>query len=607
MATISNLVVKLSAESVQLVRELQKSGRRTDGWSRKVRKSVNAAAKSFIVLGTAAAASLTAIVASASKTIDAQAKLADQIGISTESLAAFNHLGELNGVTNEKMRSSLERMGKRVGEAALGFGAAHRELNRLNINAKELAVQAPEKQYAILAERIRGMSSASERAASIAAIFGREGLALQNVVNKGAEAFEVAKKEAIAYGIAISRVDAAKVEASNDAFTRLQAVMKGVANTITIQLAPFLKVISDRFTKAAVDAGGFKNEIVSAMDTAITVVGFAADAFRGLQVVWKVLEVAFKSLVALWISEIALLDQGVTTFLNLLPGITATTNTALQDMAVATRGVLGETVDELNELLLRPMPSEGFKQFSEEVKAEAQTMGEAVSAGLSGQGNEETVAIQEESFNAREAALKMHHDRLKKIEIDSALKRLEFEKLTASQKTKHVIGELKSLTQGVATQSKAMFKINKVAGIANAIINTSEGVTEALAAYPPPLSFVMAAAQLAAGLAQVNAIKSQSFSGGGTPSTSGGFTGGGTGGTPSLPEGPAVGLPDAPGTQDRAGGAGTLTVIITGNVTSDEFIEETVGPKLRELIGDRDFELIPTDSRNAANILAGTT
>ena len=45
-----------------------------------------------------------------------------------------------------------------------------------------------------------------------------------------------------------------------------------------------------------------------------------------------------------------------------------------------------------------------------------------------------------------------------------------------------------------------MFEANKVAGIANAIVNTAAGVTKALEAYPPPFNFGMAAMVAAAGL-----------------------------------------------------------------------------------------------------------
>jgi hypothetical protein len=49
---------------------------------------------------------------------------------------------------------------------------------------------------------------------------------------------------------------------------------------------------------------------------------------------------------------------------------------------------------------------------------------------------------------------------------------------------------------------------NKAVAIAAAIINTAVGVSKALSAYAPPVSFVMAALQAAAGLAEITTIKS---------------------------------------------------------------------------------------------------
>lgn len=51
------------------------------------------------------------------------------------------------------------------------------------------------------------------------------------------------------------------------------------------------------------------------------------------------------------------------------------------------------------------------------------------------------------------------------------------------------------------------FPKNKAFAIASALINTYEAVTKAYASAPPPWNFVLAAAVLAAGLAQVNAIR----------------------------------------------------------------------------------------------------
>lgn len=117
-----------------------------------------------------------------------------------------------------------------------------------------------------------------------------------------------------------------------------------------------------------------------------------------------------------------------------------------------------------------------------------------------------------ESYNRlKEGVEAQHQANLTNITDKAAAARAAFDKKTRTEQTKQVFGELANLTAGVASHNKGMFELNKAAGIANAIINTYTGVTQSLAAYPMPLAAVMAAAHLASGLAQVSAIKSQSF------------------------------------------------------------------------------------------------
>jgi len=93
------------------------------------------------------------------------------------------------------------------------------------------------------------------------------------------------------------------------------------------------------------------------------------------------------------------------------------------------------------------------------------------------------------------------------------IEELDFEKMTTQQKVEVAAAGLGSMLSNAATFNKKAFELNKKAQIAMAIVNTAVGVTNALKAYPPPFSFIMAAAQLAAGVAQVNAIKSTQFPG----------------------------------------------------------------------------------------------
>lgn len=104
-------------------------------------------------------------------------------------------------------------------------------------------------------------------------------------------------------------------------------------------------------------------------------------------------------------------------------------------------------------------------------------------------------------------------DELVKID-ENARKKVEIEQQTRQQQQ---INSAQNFAQDIQTatgQSKKLAGINKAAAIANATIKTYEAVNNALAApYPPPIPQIFAAGALAAGLANVAAIKSQPIAG----------------------------------------------------------------------------------------------
>ena len=342
------------------------------------------ASKQFIKYGGIVAGTATAILVATTKQslgqIDQLAKTADQMGITTEALATFQHLGELTGVSNEKMNSSLERMVKRLGEASSGQGAAKKTLDDLNLSAKELIQLSPDEQYRKIASEIRELSTQSEKAAAVAAIFGREGVALLNTIEAGDEAFIAAAKDAELFGTAVSRIEAAQVEAANDSFERVQEVLRGVSRTITVQLAPILKVISDRFVEAARDSGGFSDTISTGMEMAVEAVSFLADVIRGLEVAWKIAEIAAMGFISLTITGLDELNKAGAQALNWLPGVDIQPSTALSEWAENSRQALMGANAELAELVDKPMPSANVKQFFDDVSKEAQKAAEDIAA-----------------------------------------------------------------------------------------------------------------------------------------------------------------------------------------------------------------------------------
>jgi hypothetical protein len=112
-------------------------------------------------------------------------------------------------------------------------------------------------------------------------------------------------------------------------------------------------------------------------------------------------------------------------------------------------------------------------------------------------------------------------ERQKKIVAD----RIEFEKKSTSEKTKWTLDNMQSIFAALGAQNRRAFEANKALAVASALVNTYQGATKALATYPFPFNLVAAAGAVAAGMAQVAAIRSQQYSGrslggpvmGGTP------------------------------------------------------------------------------------------
>lgn len=94
-----------------------------------------------------------------------------------------------------------------------------------------------------------------------------------------------------------------------------------------------------------------------------------------------------------------------------------------------------------------------------------------------------------------------------------AADRIEFEKKSEAEKVQFAIQQGAEMFGALGQMNEKAFKAAKAFNIANAIMNTYTAATKALAAYPPPFNFIAMAAAIATGMAQVSAIRSQSYSG----------------------------------------------------------------------------------------------
>jgi len=162
----------------------------------------------------------------------------------------------------------MRRFIANLGEAAGGTGEAVEELKTLGVDAKALSKLPLDVAFGEVAEAINQVSSQTRKAAIAYKLFGGRGLAILNTLKVGKKGLADFKAEAMKLGIALDRESTAKIEAANDAMTRLKAVFTGLANTIAVELSPYIKGLADHLTKVGTEGKGSAGLIVDAFDLA---------------------------------------------------------------------------------------------------------------------------------------------------------------------------------------------------------------------------------------------------------------------------------------------------------------------------------------------------
>lgn len=519
------------------------------------------------VAGTA----LAALTIRSLRAIDVQTKFADRLGISTEALAGMEQAAKITGVSVQNIRLGLQRMTRRVAEASQGLGEAKGALVELGLSAQDLAKLPVEEQFATISEALNGVASSSDRVRLAFKLFDSEGVALLNTAKLGAEGLKQMEQEAIALGTALTRIEAAQVEAANDAVTRAKEVFIGIGNTIATKVAPFIKVVADRLFEAARESNGFRDEISGAFEVAIRGAAFLGDAFRGLQVVFKVVQVAFAEVMNFTIQGANRIATAVLAPLNAIAtskigekiGLEAI-QTPLEDVAIISQARIEELRGQLEEIALRPMPSDSIRAFAEEVKAAAVATAESVAAqsqsiadiggGEEGGGltaamkkdidgrlealrnglltereiieqnfkqQQETLTLareinkigDEEFFELQKELLVQRNAEITALEKEAADARVGLAEAEGKAKQQAIGGALESIGTLTASENKKGFTANKAAGLAQAIISTHAGVAKALE-LPFPANLAAAATVLAKGLTSIGTIKGTKLAGG---------------------------------------------------------------------------------------------
>lgn len=456
--------------------EAKKGTKSLEAMRKEFREGITTAAKWSAGIGLAGGAIGIHLINNARQAIDNQAKLAQSLDTTSASLATMKRAGDLSGVSMQGIEQATKDMTRRLSQAAAGTGPAVDALKNLNLTAEDLIKLPLDQRVSTINQAINDFVPAAQRAAVAGQLFGEEGsIAISRL---SPENIARAREETALFGLALSEVDAAKVEQANDSFSRIQSGIDGVIQQTTVELAPAIELMGQMFFESAKEAGGLGEAGKTAADKIIDSVAFAIDAVEGLR---RTFEVAGQGVAVFALEAQKLLFEaaeaiitgpvdGVNTLietLNRIPGVNidiieqpeVMTNTVADIRAgIETAQLAVETgVESMKATLAEPLPGESFKQMVKDAQEAAEATAQATV-----EAREAMKTLMPEQGGMSEAELeKLKEDIATRLEI---IRQGHLSEVEALQEKKAMELEViqAALENELLTEEEAMSRIEQV-------------------------------------------------------------------------------------------------------------------------------------------------
>ena len=220
--------------------------------------TIRVASRAFVGLGAAGITALSGLAQAGVRSADELAKTSQKLGIAADQLAALRFAAEQTGASTRTLDLGLQRMVRRVAEAAQGTGEAQKALKELGLDAKALAQQAPDEQFRQIADAFENIGSQSDKVRLGFKLFDSEGVALVNTLAAGRAELDRFTEESRQLGLSLTQNQLNNVQEAVDAQNRVSKAFQGFARQLGADLAP-------AFGRAADQAANFITRVTNGL------------------------------------------------------------------------------------------------------------------------------------------------------------------------------------------------------------------------------------------------------------------------------------------------------------------------------------------------------
>ena len=559
-AVVGALRVNLSADSAQFTSGLKDAEGGLAKFGAVIGKAMGVVA-AFGAAATAAAALVAAKMRDVANEADEMGKAAQKVGLMTEELSALKYTAGLAGVEFSSLQTSLVRLTRSMSEVAKGGdNDAVKAFNALGVSVQNAdgSLKSSAQVMSEVADKFAQFKDGAEKTALAVAIFGRAGADMIPLLNQGGKAIADANQEARDFGVTISAGLARDSERLNDNLSRLWEAFKGIWVSIGERVIPIFAEWSDKLVEVVKNlrlfesAGQAAQFVIEKIGEAATWVvgrlsglgsimeGIANASMKlasgEVSGAWESLKLGaqgYSAAVANASAQIDALRQrasDTSAFGNLNGAFAAFTPQKPNAPTISSTNTAGTAAST---------PKDEYDAEKAKIEAKLQAIREGMMSEmeLKQKKFEEDQNMVDQAFQKELISAQEHKAMMLDLEKKYAEEKRKIEQETMDttlNKTASMFGSLYSMMGSFGKKNTALAK---AFGIAQALINTYVGATEALK-LPFPANIAAFAAVMAKGIAAVAQISSVNTSGGGNSkgSAGGGYSGGGATAAAAAPQ-----------------------------------------------------------------------
>jgi len=206
-------------------------------------------------LGVQAVASFSSEIRRAIEAVGGLGEVASQVGVTTDTLQAFDYAATQVGLSSEEMRASLTKLTRVIGDAATGNKAAIDTFNALGVGVLDLEgnVRPTEEILRAVANAISQIDDPARRASALVDLLGKSGQKLAPLLEEGAGGIDALVSRAKELGLVFDEETIKKADKAADAIAEMELRVGKLYDKALLLVGVPVTEWLDQFTKRSAD------------------------------------------------------------------------------------------------------------------------------------------------------------------------------------------------------------------------------------------------------------------------------------------------------------------------------------------------------------------